>query len=122
MNEASPQYNAVLNKLQVLTKSLQHGMGVEVLLQKFKMQKWIATEATATANELVLLALNRIQNQVTDYDVFIRMLKSMPGVNVIADQMTGILTCLCNCECMDSDLMCQNAKYWTSQHFEDTSL
>jgi hypothetical protein len=47
--------------------------------------------AKATANELVLLALNRIKTQVTDYDVFIRMLKSMPGVKSIADQMTGIV-------------------------------
>ena len=79
----------VLKKLQVLTERLQFAKEVEPLLQKFKMAKWIALGATATANELVELALDRIKNQVTDYDVFIRMLKSMPGVEPIAVQMIG---------------------------------
>ena len=90
---SSLQYNVVLKKLEVLTERLQRAKEVETLLQKFKMEKWIADGATATANELVLLALDRIKNQVTDYDVFIRMLKSMPGVKSIADQMTGTYPC-----------------------------
>ena len=90
IGEASSQYNVVLKQLQALTERLQLSKEEETLLQKFKMEKWIAGGATATANELVLLALDRIKNQVTDYDVFIRMLKSMPGVKSIADQMTGM--------------------------------
>ena len=85
----SPQYNVVLGNLQKLTERLQQAKEVETLLQKFKMEKWIGTDATATANELVLLALGRIKDEVTDYDVFIKMLKSMPGVKSIADQMTS---------------------------------
>ena len=94
-DEASPQYNVVLKKLEVLTERLQRAKEVETLLQKFKMEKWIADGATATANELVLLALDRIKNQVTDYDVFIKMLRSMPGVKSIADQMTGMYVHMC---------------------------
>ena len=90
LNEASPQHNVVLKKLEALTERLQRAKEVETLLQKFKMEEWIAEGAAATANELVLLALDRIKNQVTDYDVFIRMLKSMPGVKPIADQMMGM--------------------------------
>jgi hypothetical protein len=88
MDERSP-HDVVLKNLEVLTKRLQLAKEVEPLLQKFKMEKWMALEATATANELVLLALDRIKNQVTDYDVFIKMLKSMPGVEPIAHQMIG---------------------------------
>ena len=91
MDERSP-HDVVLNNLEVLTKRLQLAKEVEPLLQKFKMEKWMALEATATANELVLLALDRIKNRVTDYDVFIRMLKSMPGVKPIAVQMIGIIS------------------------------
>ena len=94
LGENSPQYNVVKKKLQALTERLQLSKEEETLLQKFKMEEWIADSATVTANELVLLALNRIKNQVTDYDVFIRMLKSMPGVKSIADQMTGIYVCV----------------------------
>ena len=90
MKEANPQYDVVLEKLEELTECLQFTKEVETLLQKFKTQKWIALGTTATANELVLLALNRIKRQVTDYDVFIRMLKSMPGVKPISDQMMGM--------------------------------
>ena len=93
MDEPNP-HGAVLKKLQVLTERLQLTKQVEPLLQKFKMEKWIALGATATANELVELALDRIKNQVTDYDVFIRMLKSMPGVEPIAVQMIGMYTCI----------------------------
>ena len=98
MNEASPQYDVVLKKLEELTERLQFAKEVGTLLQKFKTREWIALGATATANELVLLALDRIKNQVTDYDVFIRMLNSMPGVKPIADQMTGM--CVHNMYCV----------------------
>ena len=84
------QYNVVLKNLGVLTERLQHAKQIKTLLSKFKMEKWIASGAKARANELVELALNRIKTQVTDYDMFITMLKSMPGVKSIADQMTGI--------------------------------
>ena len=94
MMGGSRQYDVVLKKLQTLTDSLQAANEVQTLLQKFKMEEWIARGATATANDLVLLALNRIQNQVTDYDVFIGMLKSMPGVKLLAEQMIGRYTCL----------------------------
>ena len=89
MDDASP-HSVVLKKLEVLTERLECAKAVEPLLQKFKMETWIGFRATATANELVVLALDRIKNQVTDYDVFIRMLKSTPGVEPIADQMIGI--------------------------------
>ena len=88
MDKPNP-HAVVLKKLQLLTERLQLAKEVQPLLQKFKMEKWIALGATATANELVELALDRIKNQVTDYDVFIRMLKSMPGVEPIAVQMIG---------------------------------
>ena len=88
MDEPNP-HAVVLKKLHLLTERLQLTKEVEPLLQKFKMEKWIALEASATANELVLLALNRIKSEITDYDVFIRMLKSMPGVEPIALQMIG---------------------------------
>ena len=94
MDEANPQYSVVLNKLQMLTERLQCAKEVETLLQKFEMQTWIAVGTTATANDLVQLALSRIKDQVTDYDVFIEMLKSMPGVKSIADQMIGVYTCM----------------------------
>ena len=90
MDEADPQYNVVLKKLQMLTERLQYAKEVETLLQKFEMEKWIAVGTAATANDLVKLALSRIKDQVTDYDVFIRMLKNMPGVKSIADQMIGV--------------------------------
>ena len=97
MDEDTPQYNVVLENSEVLIERLQVAKEVKTLLWKFKMEKWIANRATATANELVELALNRIKDQVTDYDVFIRMLKDMPGVKSIADQITSTYipsTCL----------------------------
>ena len=83
------EYNVVLENLELLTERIQRAKREETLLQKFKMERWIAGGATATANDLVLLALNRIKEQITDYDIFIRMLKDMPGVKSIANQITS---------------------------------
>ena len=85
----SRQYKVVLKKLQALTERLQQAKEVDTLLLKFKMEEWMARVATATANELVLLALDRIKNKATDYDVFIRMLLSMPGAKSLAEEMKG---------------------------------
>ena len=102
----SRQYKAVLKKLQALTERLEQAKEVDTLLQKFKIEEWMASGATATANELVLLALDRIKNKVTDYDVFVGMLDSMPGVRSIAEQMIGINCTFNNVSKRELTLVC----------------
>ena len=105
MAEVNPQYTVVLKKLQILTERLKCAKEVNTLLQKFEMQTWIAVGTTATADDLVKLALSRIKDQVTDYDVFIRMLRSMPGVETIADQMIGVYNICSSCTAQSAGIL-----------------
>ena len=89
----SPQYKAVLSHLETLTTALRVTPGAEgSLLLKLQVLSWLPIGAEASAKELVTLALNRIENDVRDYEVFINMLKNIAAmewvVNIIAGKCT----------------------------------
>ena len=87
-----PQYKAVLSHLEALTTTLRVTPGaVSSLLQKFQELTWLAIGAEASAKELVTLALNRIENDVKDFDVFMNMLGTIPGMKTVVDKITGII-------------------------------
>ena len=89
-NRNSPQYKAVLSHLEALTTTLRVTPGaVSSLLQKFQELTWLAIGAEASAKELVTLALNRIENDVKDFDVFMNMLGTIPGMKTVVDKITG---------------------------------
>ena len=86
----SPQYKAVLSHLEALTTTLRVTPGAESsLLQKFQELSWLAIGAKASAKELVTLALNRIENDVKDYEVFTNMLGTIPGMKTVVDKVAG---------------------------------
>ena len=88
----SPQYKAVLSHLEKLTTTLTVTPGSEgSLLLKFQELSWLAIGAVATAQELVTLALNRIETDVRDYEVFINMLKDTAGMEQVVKMIAGIL-------------------------------
>ena len=88
----SPQYKAVLSHLEKLTTTLTVTPGAESsLLLKFQELSWLAIGAVATAQELVTLALNRIETDVRDYEVFINMLKDTAGMEQVVKMIVGIL-------------------------------
>ena len=88
----SPQYKAVLSHLEALTTALRVRPGAESsLLLKFKELSWLPIGTEASANELVTLALNRIENDVRDYDVFVRMLRNTAGMEQMVNTFAGKL-------------------------------
>ena len=89
-NRNSPHYKAVLSHLEALTTALRVTPGAEIsLCLKFKELSWLPIVAEASANELVTLALNRIENDVRDYDVFIYMLRNITGMEQMVDIFAG---------------------------------
>ena len=84
----SPQYKAVLSHLEDLTTALRVTSGAEIsLLMKFQELSWLPIGAEASAKELVTLALNRIDNDVRDYDVFVNMLKNVTGIGQMVNKI-----------------------------------
>ena len=90
-SRVSPQYKAVLSHLEVLTTTLRVTPDAEsTLLQKFQELTWLAIGAKVSAKDLVTLVLNRIENDVKDYEVFINMLGSITGMKTVVNKITGI--------------------------------
>ena len=82
----SPQYLKVLNCLDKLTKALSVTPGaVDQLSIKFKQKEWIPVTAKPTANDLMSVALVRIEQNVKDYDEFAHMVNGIPGLQNAAD-------------------------------------
>ena len=95
-NRNSLQYKAVLNHLEALTTALRVTPGAESSLRlKFQELSWLPIGAEASANELVPLALNRIENDTSDYEMFINILRNITGMEQLVNTITGKLLSFC---------------------------
>ena len=63
---------------------------LEALQRQFIAKSWLSPITKTNANELAILALNRIENNVEEYDVFMRMLSSVTGMDQIVDIIEGL--------------------------------
>lgn len=95
----TPQYGAVLQKLLELQQRLQVNVEAKLALTlNFRMENWLGAGTNPEPARLIELALNRIQTDSKQYDIFIRMLRVAGGMDDIADQITGIIAILlCSC-------------------------
>ena len=88
---SSPWYQAVWKHVEILAVSLKATPNAESsLLERFQVNGWIGTTSTAQVDELVTLALSRIESDVKEYDVFMKMLNSIPGMDVATGKITGM--------------------------------
>ena len=85
------EYKSVLSMLNSITKSLEVNQPAkDSLTQKFQEHEWLDIVAKPTEEQLVKLALIRIENDVKQYDKFIAMLEHTTGMNIMVDQLKGI--------------------------------
>ena len=84
----SPQYEAVQKNWAMLVGYLEVGKALSDLRREVRSKGWIAATATPHADGLVQVALNRIENKVGNYKVFIGMLKRVTGM----DEAVRIIT------------------------------
>ena len=81
----------MLSDLETLITTFRVTPGAEVsLLLKLQERSWITIGAEASAKELVTLALNRIESNVRDYEVFINILRNIVGMERVVNIITGI--------------------------------
>ena len=97
------EYKSVLSRLNSITKSLEVNQPAkDSLTQKFQQHEWLDIVAKPTEEQLVKLALIRIENDVKQYDEFIAMLEHTTGMNIMVDQLKGIYNIiLYNTHCDD---------------------
>ena len=83
-------YYKVLNELDYITKTLKLISGAKDKLTRLYQQKeWLGIEARQAEEELVTLALNRIEQDPSQFDLFIDMLRNIEGMDLIVTTLTG---------------------------------
>ena len=88
----SPQYKAVLEQLRALVDALKANPDAQSSLQQeFRMKSWLSIGPHTSTDQLIYTALNRIANDVEQYDVFIGMLQSITEMKHMADKITSKL-------------------------------
>ena len=88
----TPQYRAVLDNLVTLVKAIEATPGsLENLQTEFIAKSWFGPTAKPDANDLAILALNKIETNVKNYDMFTEILSSVTGMKQIVDIIKGLL-------------------------------
>ena len=87
----TPQYKAVLENIGNITHHLQGNEDAkEDLRLEYIKHEWLAKHASPKASALVEMALGRIELDVDEYEVFIKILKEIAGMGLIVGKLTGI--------------------------------
>ena len=84
------EYNKVLNELNGITETLQLNPGArDKLTRLYQQEKWLNIAATPVEGKLVKLALKRIEQDSSQFDRFIDMLRNIEGMDLIVKTLTG---------------------------------
>ena len=83
-------YNSVLRHRNGIIADLKTTPGAKLLLTlEYQQKQWIDTTVHPTEDQLVTLALSRIQQDPKQYDVFINMLRNIAGMGLTVDRITS---------------------------------
>lgn len=85
------EYQRVRTNLSSITKALQFNLSAsQSLRQKFKEKEWLDLTANPTEEQLVVLALGRIEQDCSQYGELIAMLCDTEGMDLIVNKLTGM--------------------------------
>ena len=83
-------YDRVLSILDKIKRSLKAISGArEALTLYYKQEKWLNVTENPTENELVTIALTRIEQDPNQYDVFMTMLRKTEGMDLIVKMLSS---------------------------------
>ena len=86
----STGYDRVLSNVDGITSALKTTPGsTDNLTGKYKQKGWMNIAEKPTEDQLVTLALNRIQQDPNQYDLFIDMLRDIPGMDLTVGKITS---------------------------------
>ena len=86
----TPQYLAVQKNLVTLVRTLKATDDAkETLLTLFKVRGWLDQLVQTKADGLITKALDQIDNDVENYEVFIEMLKEVSCIEEAVKKITG---------------------------------
>lgn len=87
----SREYKSVLVNLSIIRDHLQmNRIAKELMTLKYQQHIWLSSTANPNASDLTVLALNRISTDASQYHIFMDMLKSVVGLDIIVKKIEGI--------------------------------
>ena len=86
----STGYDKVLcNNYDIITALRSIPDAKDKLTGKYKQGQWIDITGTPTEDQMVNLALQRIKQDPKQYDIFIDMLRDIPGMDITVKRITS---------------------------------
>ena len=83
-------YDKVLNTLTDITETLKlNSDSKDKLTRLYQQEKWLGIAATPGEDELVKLALKRIEQDPSQFGLFVDMLHETEGMDLIVTTLTG---------------------------------
>ena len=84
------EYDRVLSNLNAITNILKSLPGAQAkLTQLYQQNQWLEITEKPSADELVTLALGRIELDPNQFVLFVSMLRGITGLDIIADKITS---------------------------------
>ena len=81
-------YDCVLSNLDSITRLLKGTPGArEALTVQYEQKKWLGVMENPMEKELVNLALTRIEQDPSQYDEFLTMLRNIEGMDLIVKRL-----------------------------------
>ena len=90
----TPQYEAVLKNRSILVRNLKISNVLRDLLREVRIKEWIDATAEPDPDGLIQVFLKRIETDVANYEVFIRMLSAVVGMDETVRDITGMIITL----------------------------
>ena len=83
-------YDRVLSNLVIITEALESSpSSLDKLTLLYKQHKWLHIKEKPKESQLVILALERIKQDPSQFNLFMEMLCSIKGMDLIVTILTG---------------------------------
>lgn len=84
----SMAYKSVLAHIDTITSHLKVNSSAKgTLVTKYQQQGWLSITETPDEKELVTMALNRIAQDEKQYDIFMKMIGDITGMDIVAGKI-----------------------------------
>lgn len=84
------EYKAFRDVSISLTDAIKLTPGAhDALFQRFTQKEWISPTVTSSANDLVVLAHNKIKQRASEYETILKILKEIEGMDIVIENMEG---------------------------------
>ena len=84
------EYDKVCCNMNNIITTLKSNPGAtDMLTGMYKQKGWMNITVHPTEDQLVTLVLDRIKHDPNQYDMFIDMLRNIPGMDLTVDRITS---------------------------------